>query len=356
MSLAQFLSSIGGIIGGGQMGNQTMPGMPGMIGGFGGGTFNMDGTQATPVQMPEVPMLDPKQRSPMQALTGMDQQVSTPPDMMEQIARAMPQMQQASPQTSKFTGLRDTLGQIGDYLLQANDMAPIYAPRKAKFEQQQASEAIAQYLGQFDPSIAQVARFDPKTGMELNKGRREDERFGRTARQDDQKIFNQGRQIDLGENELGERIRSNRAGEGITRDAQGLEAQIAQAKLQDAAADRQQQAALKAGDWALARELQGRRENIALKLKSMEGGSDGGFETVSTVVETPGTDAVKGGWFTDAKPATPTTKTTTTRKVPVGQSGGKTVTKAQVTELATQRGMTYAQAEQVARSNGFKVQ
>lgn len=165
MSLAQFLSQLGGAIGGQQMGNQMMPGMPGMIGGFGGGTFNVDGSQATPVQP----------SAPMQALTGMEQ-IQTPPDFMQQVAQSQqmpmqqPQMQEAprSP-TSRFTGIRDTLGQIGDYLLQANDMAPIYGPRKAEHQRREASAALSQYLGQIDPTIGGIAQYDPQSAIELLK-------------------------------------------------------------------------------------------------------------------------------------------------------------------------------------------
>ena len=84
MSLAQFLSPLGGNARG--MGNQTMQAMPGMpqsIGGITGGAFN------------------PAQPSPMQQLTAIPDMVQTPPDMMQQIERAMPQMQQQeAPQVS----------------------------------------------------------------------------------------------------------------------------------------------------------------------------------------------------------------------------------------------------------------
>lgn len=326
MSLAQFLSQLGGNMGG--MGNQMIPGMP----------------MQQPSQMP--------QANPMQQLTGM---VQTPPDFMEQVARSqqMPQ-QDPSPQTNKFTGLRDTLGQIGDYLLQANDMAPIYGPRKARNEQQQASEAVAQYLGNFDPQLGEIARRDPKTGMQLLTALREDTRFNRTAGQDDRRIDVAEGNLDLGREELGVRREQNQTQAALTERAQNVQVQIQGLRMRDAQADRAQQAALKAGDWALARELQGRRENIALKLKTMEGGGDGGYETISETVETPA--KTTGGFLGVGGTKEPAKKTVTTRKVPIAQTGGKTVTKAQVTELATQRGMSYAQAEQVARSNGFKVQ
>jgi hypothetical protein len=48
-------------------------------------------------------------------------------------------------------------------------MDPIYAPRKARSEQKQASDALAQYLGKFDPELADVMRFSPDAGMALLK-------------------------------------------------------------------------------------------------------------------------------------------------------------------------------------------
>jgi hypothetical protein len=153
MSLAQFLSQIGGT----GMGNQTMnamPGMPGLIRGY---------DRSQDMAFDNVP-LTPSQQ--LTAMPDMQQQIQTPPDMMQQIERAMPAMQQPSP-TSRFTGIRDTLGQIGDYLLQANDMAPIYGPRKAEFEQKQMSETLGQYLGQMDPTIAGIAQQNPQMALKI---------------------------------------------------------------------------------------------------------------------------------------------------------------------------------------------
>lgn len=66
-------------------------------------------------------------------------------------------------------GTRDALGQIGDYLLQANDMAPIYGPRKAQRDQKMMGDKLAQYLGTGDAALMDIIRTDPQTGMALLK-------------------------------------------------------------------------------------------------------------------------------------------------------------------------------------------
>lgn len=71
------------------------------------------------------------------------------------------------------SGVRDTLGQIGDYLLQANEMAPIYGPRKARREQEELGGMLGQYLGQGDEVLGEIMRRDPDTGLKLLKMRQD---------------------------------------------------------------------------------------------------------------------------------------------------------------------------------------
>ena len=153
MSLAQFLSQLGGL-GGQQMGNQAMQKVPG----FAGGLLDLEGLGSAPTINPA---------DMVQTPANMMEQIRAVPELRNPMAPAMPQ--QPSQATSKFTGLRDTLGQIGDYLLQANDMRPIYAPRKAEYQRREASAALSQYLGQIDPTIGGIAQYDPQSAIELLK-------------------------------------------------------------------------------------------------------------------------------------------------------------------------------------------
>lgn len=135
MSLAQFLTQIGGALGG--------PPNPMGMGGMGGDQLE------TPFAM--------QQMQPQQA------------------------MQQKKPGGGLLSFLgkpdtRDALGQIGDYLLQANDMAPIYGPRKARREQERVGSLLGQYLGQGDEVLAQIMSADPQTGMALLKMKAEQQK------------------------------------------------------------------------------------------------------------------------------------------------------------------------------------
>lgn len=62
-----------------------------------------------------------------------------------------------------FSGVREVAGRLGDALLDANDMRPIYAPRQEEHRQRQVGEALAQFLG---PDFAEIARLDPNLAME----------------------------------------------------------------------------------------------------------------------------------------------------------------------------------------------
>lgn len=352
MSLAQFLSQLGGAIGGQQMGNQAMQQMPsamqmpGIIGGFGGGTFDLDGRQVTPVQRGMAGgLLDLTGLGGVPAINPADV-VQTPANMMEQI-RSAPQLRdpfagapaqsQASPDTKKFTGLRDTLGQIGDYLLQANDMQPIYAPRKQKFEQDQASEAVAAYLGNINPALADVARKSPQTGLQLFNALREDTRFNRSAGQDD-------RRLDQGDRAQGEVERRNRVDERLTERGQTLSAQtqmqLANLRQQEAAASRAFDAAMAQNDHARAKELLGLQQQFQLQIKSLEGGGTG-YDTITETVETEAKPAQSTWYGKEVAPATPAKKTVTERKVP---------------RQGAQSGPSQADLEFTARKHGITVE
>lgn len=167
MALADFLGDLGSVFGSpmgqppaGALG-QLPAGLPGIISGFGGGTWNADGSQATPVDQGD--------------------QLGQMPFEMAMMERQAPMQQQKRPGGGLLSflgnsGTRDTLGQIGDYLLQANDMAPIYAPQKARRDQQQVGEQLAQYLGTGDEALANIIRTDPQTGMALLKMKRDQQK------------------------------------------------------------------------------------------------------------------------------------------------------------------------------------
>lgn len=239
--------------------------------------------------------MDPLSQVPPVAPQMQQQTQMQQPQLRDPLAGSQPQ---ASPQTGKFTGLRDTLGTIGDYLLQANEMAPIYAPRKAEHKQTQASEAIAAYLGNIDPALADIVRNDTKTGMEIYKGLREDKRFDRTAEQGDKRI-------DMGWAELGERSRSNQAREGLTANAQQQTVELQRMRMRDAQIDRQLRLALQANDHAAAERLQkmklaGQKE-IATLTADLQSNKD---STVTTTIKYPGKEA-ENNWFADDVEAKP---------------------------------------------------
>lgn len=92
-----------------------LPPMPGVISGYGGGTFNMDGTQATPVNR-----------------GGFDVPIDGGPPMPEAAA-------EQAPKSGGFFGQggvgRGIAGSIGDYLQQANGFEPTFAPAMAQRRQ-----------------------------------------------------------------------------------------------------------------------------------------------------------------------------------------------------------------------------
>jgi len=288
MALMDFLAQLGG--GGNPFGNQVLPNVPAPV-----QQAMMNGGMG----------MAPKAQ-PFLTQIGGEEMVATPPNMMEQIraAQAQPELRdpfagqaaQAPAAPKQFSGLRDTLGRIGDYLLQANDLAPIYAPRKAEFEQKQSSEAVAQYLGRFDPMLGDVARRDPKTGMQLLQALREDKRFDRSAGQQDRSLDQGDRRLDLGYDELGERSAARKESNRLTEQGQTLEAKIQAARLREAQADREARFALQRGDQAHAERMLGlqqgfQREIVQLEAQ-MKGGGSGG--TITEVIETPARGKKRG--------------------------------------------------------------
>lgn len=296
--------------------------------------------------------LPPEVQFPMAGPFVMGRNVSTPgfnpnaPD--PRTGQAPPSMPGATPQqdsgTKKFLGISgDTLGQIGDYLLQANDMAPIYAPRKAEQEKRQMGEALSQYLGQIDPQLGEMARQHPELAYKLLGVEREDKRFERTAGQDDRRIGISEGQLGLGERELAERVRSNQAGEGITARGQdissGTQVKIAQMQQQSQALGRAHEVALARQDHERAKELLTLKQGFDREIALLGGGD--AYE--ETVVETEGSPA-RDGWFSDT-PATPSTKTVTRR--PLASQGAPT--QADLEFTAQKHGIT---VEEVKRRLG----
>lgn len=71
--------------------------------------------------------------------------------------------QLGDPHSGVRHGLADFLGNMGDFLLQANGHAPMYAPRK---QQQQLSAAVANFLGP-NSGLDEIARRDPNAAIQL---------------------------------------------------------------------------------------------------------------------------------------------------------------------------------------------
>lgn len=76
-----------------------------------------------------------------------------------------------------FSGTRDTLGRVGDFLLQANGLGALYEPRKQEHQANEArrvmGDQLSTYLGTGDEALANIMRSDPDTGMKLLKMRQE---------------------------------------------------------------------------------------------------------------------------------------------------------------------------------------
>lgn len=313
MSLADFLAQVAPSLD--TITNPMRPGARPMgptMGGFGGGTFGMDGR---PVAQPQQPMQ--QQAQPQQA-----------------------------PQRKQDSGLRRLLGNLGDALLIGSGGEAMYKPAQ---EKRQQGEMLGRYLGAIDPQLAEIAQADPEAGMALFNILREDRRFDRTAGQDDQRIGIAGGQLDLGRAELGERKRANMAGEGLTERGQTLssttQVKLQQMRAQEAAAGRAHQAALTAGDRQHAERMLGLQQQFQREIALLTG-ENGATETVT--IEEPGTEAVDGGWFGTDTPATPSRTTVTKRPIaPQQQQGGPS--QADLEFTAKKHGIT---VEEVRRRLG----
>lgn len=232
--------------------------------------------------------------------------------------------QQAAPRPApveapkKRGGVKDLLGRIGDALLVSQGGEPVYQQQK---QREKLGEDLANYLGVDDPRLAALVRDYPETFAPMFNANREDKRFDRTAGQDDQRIGISRGQLGLGIRELDERVRSNQAGEGLTKRGQDVTSgtQVTLQRMRD----RQDQLKLQweqakdRNDFEQAKQLLALGQQNALEIKALEnGGGTGGYE--ETTVTTEGTPA-KDGWFTDT-PGTPTTKTTTRKPIQRQQS------------------------------------
>lgn len=217
--------------------------------------------------------------------------------------------QQAPEQAPKKRGgLGDFLGKLGDAILIGAGGEPIY---RKKVEREKLGEALSQFIGTQDPRLAAFVRDNPEQFATLYNAQREDKRFERAAGQDDRRIGISEGQLDLGKEELGERKRSNMAGEGITTRGQNLTAttqvRLQQMRAGEQRAQQQFDAAMRSGDRVHAEKMAQLQHRFQREIKALEG--NGAYE--ETVVETPGTEA-SDGWFSDT-PATPSTKTVTRR-------------------------------------------
>ena len=141
MAVTDFLGNVGNALmqTQGPVLNTRLP-MPGPISGFGGGTFDLEGRQVTPV----------------------DRYLGTPTQQQAQAP------QQPAMPAKKRGGVRDFLGKLGDALLVGNGGEPIYAK---KLQQERMGDLLAQYLGMDDPALANLMREDYETGLEIWKAR-----------------------------------------------------------------------------------------------------------------------------------------------------------------------------------------
>lgn len=147
MSVLDFLGNVGTAMSGAILPSDRIP-MPGVIGGYAGGTWNMDGSPATPQTPYDI------NGSPVDRYLGTQSQ-----------QQAQAPQQPAMP-AKKRGGVRDFLGKLGDALLVANGGEPLY---QRKLEEEALGESLAQYLGMNDPALAEILRRDPRTGVELYK-------------------------------------------------------------------------------------------------------------------------------------------------------------------------------------------
>ena len=149
MAVSQFLGDVGAALGSSKASNLPGVAKQAMNRNLGGGLL-------APMDMP-FEMASMERQQPMQ-------------QPMKQ------QMQQPGGGLLGFfgrPGTKDAMGQIGDYLLESNDMQPIYGPRKAERERRMIGDKLAQYLGTDDPVLGEIARIHPEAGMAMLKMRQE---------------------------------------------------------------------------------------------------------------------------------------------------------------------------------------
>lgn len=112
--------------------------------GFAGGQFQLG--QGMPVPVPQPPMMDP---------------------IKEALAKnaLMPKPQGGGFMKEGGT-FRNILGAIGDALLVHSGHAPIYAPH---MQQKRLGQALANYLGNLEPGLAEIMQRNPEVGLSLYK-------------------------------------------------------------------------------------------------------------------------------------------------------------------------------------------
>lgn len=248
------------------------------------------------------------------------------------------------PTYEKPSGFRSFLGNLGDALLVGSGNAPMFKPGE---QRKQLGAELAAYLGSDNPELANIFARNPEAGMKLYNAMREDKRFDRTAGQDDRRIGIAEGQLGLGYDELAERARSNQAGEKITQRGQDTQVKLQQMRMRDAQLDRQQRAALQAGNQQHAMQLEQLRQQNRIEIARLTGGGAGDAGYTTETLTYPGTEADDGGWFGEPTPATPERKVVTRRPIQQQQSSG--YTQADLEFTAKKHGIT---VEEVKRRLG----
>lgn len=149
------------------LGQQSSGSLPGIIPGFGGGTFNPDGTQVTPVDPLGDEILVQSNRNSREAGSPVDG-LSAPNDRaIEAVQADVARGQEASDRRGLFGvkgTLRDVLGLVGDAFLVQGGRDPYYAPRR---RQEQISDAMAGFTEDPTSAAERVGYYDPKLGQEI---------------------------------------------------------------------------------------------------------------------------------------------------------------------------------------------
>lgn len=239
----------------------------------------------------------------------------------------------SAPPLARDSGLRRFLGNLGDALLTANGGEPLY--RQAQ-ERRQLGAQLSQYLGADNPELAAIMAENPEAGMALFNANLAQKQQIRSEGRDQQRIGIAEGQLGLGERELGERIRSNQAGEQITTRGQDIGANtqltLAQLRARESALDRQHAAAIASGNRQAAMQLEQLRHQNDLEIARLTGGNMG---TETEVIEYPGAEAQPDtAWFGDnSSPATPTRRVTRERPITAPGAGGQVTSEQQYAAL-----------------------